>query len=93
MDLKEGYYQTEIEEEHNHRTAFEFEHKIYGWNGMVMSYKNSPMVFQKVMNKVLGGLIGRGVSRRHCSTCLNEKGTCRVDGEGNYGVGEEQHEG
>jgi hypothetical protein len=35
MDLKEGYYQIEIEEEHKHKTAFEFEHKVYELNGMV----------------------------------------------------------
>jgi hypothetical protein len=34
MDLKEGYYQIEMEEEHKYETAFEFEHKVYGWNGI-----------------------------------------------------------
>jgi RNase H-like domain found in reverse transcriptase/Reverse transcriptase (RNA-dependent DNA polymerase) len=61
LDLKEGYYQIEILEEHKHKTAFEFEEKVYEWNGMVMGYKNAPMIFQRIMNKILGEKLGSGV--------------------------------
>jgi Reverse transcriptase (RNA-dependent DNA polymerase) len=61
LDLKEGYYQIEIVEEHKHKTAFEFEDKVYEWNGMVMGYKNAPMVFQRIMNTVLSDYIGKGI--------------------------------
>lgn len=61
LDLKEGYYQIEIEEAHKHKTAFEFEHKVYEWNGMVMGYKNAPMIFQRIMNKIMSEYIGKGV--------------------------------
>jgi hypothetical protein len=53
LDLKEVYYQIEIVEEHKHKTAFEFESNVYEWNGMVMGYKNAPMILQRVMSKVL----------------------------------------
>lgn len=61
LDLKEGYYQIEIIEEHKHKTAFEFEHNVYEWCGMVMGYKNAPMIFQRVMNTILAEYIGKGI--------------------------------
>jgi hypothetical protein len=30
-------------------------------SGMVMEYRNASILVQRVMNKVLGGLIGKGV--------------------------------
>lgn len=39
LDLKEKHFQMEIEEDHKQQAAFEFEHKLYKWNGMVMVYK------------------------------------------------------
>lgn len=61
LDLKEGYYQIEIVEEHKHKTAFEFEHKVYEWNGMVMGYKNALMIFKRIIYKIVGVYIGKGV--------------------------------
>lgn len=43
------------------KTAFEFDGRIYEWNSMVMGYKNSPQILQRVINKVLEGELGKGV--------------------------------
>lgn len=61
LDLKEGHYQVKIKEEHRFKTAFEFENKVYEWCGMVMGFKNAPMIFQRVINKVLEDFLGKGV--------------------------------
>lgn len=61
IDLKEGYYQIEIEEKDKMKTAFEFEGGVYEWCGMIMGYKNAPMVFQRIMCKMLEEKIGKGV--------------------------------
>lgn len=61
VDLKERFYHIEIEEEDKHKTAFEFDGRIYQWNGMVMGYKNAPAILQRVMNEILGDLKGKSV--------------------------------
>ncbi|ELQ75626.1 LTR Retrotransposon [Trachipleistophora hominis] len=50
LDLKEGYYEIEIEEADKHKTAFEFGNNVYEWCGIVMGFKNAPMIFQRVIN-------------------------------------------
>jgi hypothetical protein len=59
--MKDGYYQVKIKEEHRHKTAFEFESKLHGWCGMIVGYKNAPMIFQRIMNKILKDELGKGV--------------------------------
>ncbi|KAF9760821.1 Retrovirus-related Pol polyprotein from transposon [Nosema granulosis] len=61
IDLKEGFYHVEIEEHHKHKTAFEVNGRVYGWNSMVMGFKNSPHIMQRVMNNVLDEFRGKGV--------------------------------
>lgn len=61
FDLKEGFYSIEIEEEDKHKTAFEFNGKIYEWNSMVMGYKNSPQILQRIMDRIFSDLKGKGV--------------------------------
>jgi len=61
LDLKDGFYHIEIEEADKHKTAFEIDGRVYEWNSMVMGYKNAPQIFQRVMNKVLGDMKGKGV--------------------------------
>ncbi|WUR02937.1 reverse transcriptase [Vairimorpha necatrix] len=61
IDLKEGFYHVEIEEEDKHKTAFEFNRKVYEWNSMVMGYKNSPQILQRIMNQIFEDLQGEGV--------------------------------
>ena len=61
VDLKEGFYSIEIEEEDKYKTAFEFDGKIYEWNSMVMGYKNSPQILQRIMDRIFRDLKGKGV--------------------------------
>lgn len=61
IDLKEGFYSIEIEETDKHKTAFEFNRKVYEWNSMVMGYKNSPQILQRIMNTVFEEYLGRGI--------------------------------
>lgn len=62
IDLKEGFYHIEIEEQDKRKTAFEFDGRVYEWNSMVMGFKNAPQIMQRVMNRVFEDLIGRGVA-------------------------------
>ncbi|EQB60915.1 krab-a domain-containing protein [Vairimorpha apis BRL 01] len=61
VDCKEAFYHVEIEEKDKHKTAFEFNKKVYEWNSMVMGYKNSPQILQRTMNKIFEELQGNGV--------------------------------
>ncbi|KAF9760991.1 Transposon Tf2-9 polyprotein [Nosema granulosis] len=61
LDLKEGFYHIVIEEGHKHKTAFEFDGRVFEWNNMVMGFKNAPHLMQRVMNNALDELRGRGV--------------------------------
>ncbi|KAF7684926.1 Retrovirus-related Pol polyprotein from transposon [Cucumispora dikerogammari] len=60
-DLKEAFYYIETEEKDNENTAFEFNGNVYEWNGMVMGFKNSPIINQRVMNKIFDDLRRNGV--------------------------------
>ncbi|KAF9762652.1 Retrovirus-related Pol polyprotein from transposon [Nosema granulosis] len=61
LDLKKGFYHIEIEGTHKHKTAFEFDGRVYEWNSMVMRFKNAPHIMQRTMNKVLDEFRGYGV--------------------------------
>lgn len=61
LDLREAFYHVEIEECDKKKTAFEFNGTVYEWNSMVMGFKNSPQILQRIMNTLLGDLRGKGV--------------------------------
>jgi hypothetical protein len=61
IDLKEGFYSIEIEEKDRFKTAFEFNKKVYEWNSMVMGFKNSPQILQRIMNGIFEKFIGKGI--------------------------------
>lgn len=61
IDLQDACYNIEIKEEDKHKTAFEFEGAVYEWNSMVMGFKNSPQILQRVMNGIFEGIKGVGV--------------------------------
>ena len=61
VDLKEAFYSIEMEERDKHKTAFEFKGNVYEWNSMVMGYKNSPMILQRVMDIILKDYLNDGV--------------------------------
>lgn len=61
LDLKEGFYSIEIEEKDKHKTAFEFNGKIYEWNSMVMGFKNHAQILQRTIDKIFRDMKGKGV--------------------------------
>jgi hypothetical protein len=63
LDMKSGYYQVEIEEEHKERTAFTVGPLgFFEYNRLPFGLTNSPATYQRVMEQVLGEL--------HMKTCL-----------------------
>ena len=58
LDLKDGYYQIPLKPEHRFKTAFYFENKLYQWTRMPQGFKNSPAIFQRIMDTLLESLIG-----------------------------------
>lgn len=61
IDLKEAFYSVEIVEKDKHKTGFEVMGNVYEFNGMVMGFKNSPMILQRIMTVILSDLLGKGV--------------------------------
>ncbi|KRH94493.1 krab-a domain-containing protein [Pseudoloma neurophilia] len=61
IDMKEAYYYIENVECDKCKTAFEFKGQVYEWNGMVMGFKNSPMVMQRTMDRIFEGMIRKNV--------------------------------
>ncbi|KAF9761669.1 Polyprotein P3 [Nosema granulosis] len=59
--LKESFYHIEIEMHHKHKTAFEVNGRVYEWNSMVMGFKNSLHIMQRVTNNVLDEYRGKGL--------------------------------
>jgi hypothetical protein len=61
FDSKEAFYSIEIAEEDKHKTAFEFNGKVYECNSMVMGYKNSPQILQRIMGIIFSDMKGKGI--------------------------------
>jgi hypothetical protein len=61
VDLKDGFYSIEIAEEDKFKTAFEFNGQVYEWNSMVIGYKNSSQILQRIMGNIFRDLKGKGV--------------------------------
>lgn len=63
LDMKSGYYQVEIAEEHKERTAFTVGPLgFFEYNRLPFGLTNSPATYQRIMQDVLGDL--------HMRTCL-----------------------
>ena len=63
LDLKSGYHQVEIAEQHKERTAFSVAPLgFYEYNRMAMGLANAPATYQRLMESVLGDL--------HLTVCL-----------------------
>ena len=59
IDLKDGFFHVPLKQSDRHKTAFRVKNKLYEWNVMPQGYVNSPAIFQRFMDKVLCGLIGK----------------------------------
>ena len=57
LDLASGFWQIAMDEETKHKTTFVTRNGQYCWNRLPYGLCNSPITFQKVMNKVLGDLL------------------------------------
>ena len=56
LDLKNGYWQVEVAEEHREKTAFCTQEGLFEFNVIPFGLCNSPATFQRLMNAVLAGL-------------------------------------
>lgn len=61
INRKEAFYSIEIDEQHKHKTAFEFKNTAYDFNGMIMGYKNSLQILQRMIAYVLSDYIRKEV--------------------------------
>ncbi|CAF4586516.1 unnamed protein product, partial [Didymodactylos carnosus] len=56
LDLKQGYWQVEIDEKDRQKTTFVTSEGIYDFNVMPYGLSNAPLTFQRIINSVLGDL-------------------------------------
>ena len=68
LDLRSGYYQVEIEEEHKSRTAFTVGPLgFYQFERIPFGLTNAPATFQRLMEKCMGDL-----HMKECSTFIDD---------------------
>ena len=60
IDLKDGFFQISVNPEDRSKTAFYTGSRLLQFKKMPQGFKNSPAVFQRSMDYVMKGLIGKG---------------------------------
>ena len=60
IDLQQGYHQVRLAKDSRAKTAFSCHLGLFEYNRMPFGLTNAPSMFQRYMNIVLQGLIGRG---------------------------------
>ena len=61
MDATSGFHQIPIEEESREKTAFSCSQGLFEFNRLSMGLANAPAIFNRYMNRVLGGLVWHSV--------------------------------
>jgi hypothetical protein len=57
LDLQDGYFHIKIKPEDKHKTAFYFKNRLYQYTRMPQGFKNSPSIFQMIMDRELRDLL------------------------------------
>jgi hypothetical protein len=57
IDLKDGFFQVPINEPDKEKTAFHTGTRLMQFTKMPQGYKNSPAIFQRMMNLILCDVI------------------------------------
>ena len=61
LDLASAFWQVPIDTKDQLKTTFHFEGRSYVWMVMPFGLKNAPPTFQRLIDKVLAGHLGRGI--------------------------------
>ena len=61
LDLLMVYHEVEVERADRAKTAFITHRGLFTWNVMPFGLTNAPATFQRLINKVLSGLVSFGV--------------------------------
>jgi len=59
IDLKDGYYQIPLRKQDREKTAFKFNNRLYQWTRMPQGFKNSPAIFQTIMDELLAECVDK----------------------------------
>ncbi len=60
IDLKDGYFQIMVNPNDKFKTAFQFNNQLYQFVRMPQGFKNSPAIFQQIMDTILQEFIDNG---------------------------------